>query len=94
MQLSVYFIQITNSENVCFSMTGSRDSKLALWRVDAESCDKNLSSHSIQVPDYATKKPEVSKACEKAQKVRALSYHEDRKVSGIRTKSQCLQQAR
>ena len=77
-----------------FLVTGSRDSKLALWRVDAESCDKNLSSHNIQVPDYATKKPEVSKACEKAQKVRALSYHEDRKVSSIRTNSQCLQQAR
>lgn len=67
-------------------LTGSRDSKLALWRVDMadNDCDETVAvpstSNSIQVPDYAITTPVVSRLCEKAQKVRALAYHDDRKA--------------
>lgn len=66
--------------------TGSRDSKLALWRVEmAESDPTEIStlpstSTGIPVPDYAITTPVVSRFCEKAQKVRALAYNDDRKV--------------
>lgn len=38
------------------------------------------SSTGIPVPDYAITTPVVSRFCEKAQKVRALAYNDDRKV--------------
>jgi hypothetical protein len=73
------------NESVLF-VAGSRDSKLALWRVEMSDNDGEedvslpSSSINIQVPDYAITTPVVSRLCEKAQKVRALAYHDERKA--------------
>ncbi|KAK3098377.1 hypothetical protein FSP39_018955 [Pinctada imbricata] len=66
-----------------FIVTGSRDSKLALWRVDEEICDVQKSDITKSMPDYTVRKPEISTMCEKAQKVRALSYNDDRKELAV-----------
>lgn len=72
-----------------YLVTGSRDSKLALWRVEmAESDPAEIStlpssSTGIPVPDYAITTPVVSRFCEKAQKVRALAYNDDRKELAV-----------
>ena len=75
LQESIYFD--------CYLILGSRDSQLALWKVDLENLDSNVSTEasSLQIPEYVIKKPEVVKLCDKAQKVRALCFDHHRKVS-------------
>lgn len=61
--------------------TGSRDSRLALWRVDEMDEHKTSPMTSLYIPEYAIKKPLFSKTCEKAVKVRALSINHTKKAS-------------
>ncbi|XP_074650193.1 DDB1- and CUL4-associated factor 12-like [Tubulanus polymorphus] len=60
-----------------FLVTGSRDSCMALWCVkdDEDSYVSNMKS--LQVPEYTIKKPLTIKACDNAEKVRALAYNEN-----------------
>ena len=62
----------------CFE--GSRDSQLALWKVDTLDSSESTEANSLQFPEYIIKKPEVVKLCDKAEKVRALCFDYNRKV--------------
>lgn len=67
-----------------FLVTGSRDNKLGLWQInnsDDESPTSPLSS--LQVPEYNFKSPLLVKECADAKKVRALSYHADRRELAV-----------
>lgn len=68
-----------------FVLTGSRDSQLALWKVDLDNLDSHVTTEasSLQIPEYVIKKPEVVKLCDKAQKVRALCFDHNRKELGV-----------
>ena len=59
---------------------GSRDSCIALWKVDSHDDEQTSKMTNLFVPEYAIKKPTVVKLCEKAQKVRALSINDNRQV--------------
>lgn len=61
-----------------FLVTGSRDSRIALWWVKEEETDMDSSVSgfkSLQVPEYAIKNPVCTQSCRKAEKVRALAYN-------------------
>ncbi|XP_061174137.1 DDB1- and CUL4-associated factor 12-like isoform X2 [Saccostrea echinata] len=77
-----------------YLVTGSRDSKLALWRVETADTDSDdnepSSSTGIHMPDYAITKPVISRLCEKAQKVRALAYHDERKELAVLSLNGCF----
>ena len=64
--------------SICY--LGSRDSQLALWKVDNLDSSESTEAKSLQFPEYVIKKPEVVKLCDKAQKVRALCFDYSRKV--------------
>ncbi|XP_033749617.1 DDB1- and CUL4-associated factor 12-like [Pecten maximus] len=67
-----------------FLVTGSRDSRLCLWRVDnTEDIDQTSRLQSLQVPEYAIKGPESVEYCDKANKVRALCYNDYRKELAV-----------
>ncbi|XP_052100678.1 DDB1- and CUL4-associated factor 12-like [Mytilus californianus] len=66
-----------------YVLTGSRDSQLALWKVDNLEKNESTESTSLQFPEYTIKKPEVVKLCDKAQKVRALCFDYNRKELGV-----------
>lgn len=61
-----------------FVVTGSRDSKLGLWKIDTRDDEPTSPLSSLQVPEYSIKSPLMVKECDDARKVRALSYHCDR----------------
>ncbi|XP_064607829.1 DDB1- and CUL4-associated factor 12-like isoform X2 [Liolophura sinensis] len=66
-----------------FVVTGSRDSKLSLWKIHSNEDSETSRLKSLQVPEYIIKRPEVIKTCEKAKKVRALAYNDRRTELGI-----------
>ena len=67
-------------------ISGSRDSYLALWRMDTkEDSDKTSRLQSLQVPEYSIKRPETYEICDKALKVRALAYNNLRQVNITQT---------
>jgi hypothetical protein len=66
--------------HICHSFEGSRDSQLALWKVDNLDSSELTEAKSLQFPEYVIKKPEVVKLCDKAEKVRALCFDNNRKV--------------
>lgn len=66
-----------------YVLTGSRDSQLALWRVENLDSSDSTEKKSLQFPEYVIKKPEVVKLCDKAQKVRALCFDYNRKELGV-----------
>ena len=62
-------------------ISGSRDSQLGLWQINKSEDEPPTSpSSSLQVPEYSIKSPLLVKQCPDARKVRALSYHNDRRV--------------
>jgi len=64
-----------------YDTSGSRDSRLGLWRIDGvEDTDVSPQS-SLQVPEYSFKTPLMINECSDAKKVRALAYRQERKVS-------------
>ncbi|XP_067665044.1 DDB1- and CUL4-associated factor 12-like [Haliotis asinina] len=62
-----------------FVLSGSRDNNLALWKID--NCDDDRSSHvnNLFIPEYTVKHPVTVQYCQKAEKVRALAFHKERK---------------
>ncbi|XP_046584894.1 DDB1- and CUL4-associated factor 12-like [Haliotis rubra] len=62
-----------------FVLSGSRDNNLALWKID--NCDDDRSSHinNLFIPEYSVKHPVTVQHCQKAEKVRALAFHKERK---------------
>lgn len=66
-----------------YVVTGSRDSQLALWKVDTLDSSESTEANSLQFPEYIIKKPEVVKLCDKAEKVRALCFDYNRKELGV-----------
>ncbi|KAL5005380.1 hypothetical protein ScPMuIL_018836 [Solemya velum] len=68
-----------------FVVSGSRDNKIALWKVS--NSDESFTSRMkhLHVPEYAIMKPEVVEDVQKAQKVRALSYNSNREELGVLT---------
>ncbi|KAK7477820.1 hypothetical protein BaRGS_00030898 [Batillaria attramentaria] len=63
-----------------FLVTGSRDSHIALWRIDNVDESRTSRMSCLYVPEYAIKKPLFSRPCEKATKVRALCVNRCRKI--------------
>lgn len=76
-----------------FVVTGSRDSKMALWLIQDESDETAASSKtsessqdrgsSMDVPLYGHIRPQVIAECNKAEKVRALAYHSKRQELAV-----------
>ncbi|PVD19977.1 hypothetical protein C0Q70_20471 [Pomacea canaliculata] len=66
-----------------FLVTGSRDSLLALWRVDNVDDSRTSRMTCLYVPEYAIKKPIFTKPCEKALKVRALTINHRRSEMAV-----------
>lgn len=67
-----------------FLVTGSRDSRLCLWRVHNKGEGDDTSRlQSLQVPEYAIAWPEAIEYCDKANKVRALCYNDLRKELAV-----------
>ncbi|XP_050400542.1 DDB1- and CUL4-associated factor 12 [Patella vulgata] len=66
-----------------FLISGSRDSRLALWKIDSAEDDKSSRMTNLFIPEYDIKKPLEICDVPKAQKVRALAYHVNRKELGI-----------
>lgn len=64
-----------------FVVTGSRDSKMALWQVKDE--EMGPSEHganvhkSLHIPEYSTVHPVRLQTCRKAAKVRAMTYNQN-----------------
>ncbi|ELT97249.1 hypothetical protein CAPTEDRAFT_101926 [Capitella teleta] len=70
-----------------FLVSGSRDSKLILWKFDEDdvskappssSLHKHLEEDQLYVPQHSFCKPVVTKECKEAQRIRALAYSSDR----------------
>lgn len=66
-----------------FLVTGSRDSRLGLWKMDMVDDFDSCHLTSLQVPEYGTVSPLLVKECEDARKVRALAYHDFRKELAV-----------
>lgn len=66
-----------------FLVTGSRDSKLGLWRIDGSEAVDSSPVTSLQVPEYSITEPLLVKECSDARKVRALAYHDERKELAV-----------
>ena len=63
---------------------GSRDNQLGLWQINNSDDEPPTSPlSSLQVPEYNFKIPLLVKPCDDAKKVRALSYHSDRRVGSF-----------
>lgn len=56
-----------------FFVTGSRDTKIALWRVPTDTEDIRCSR---EIPLHSTLSPVIVRNCKKAEKVRALAFNE------------------
>jgi DDB1- and CUL4-associated factor 12 len=56
-----------------FLVSGSRDTRIALWRINEESFEKEPGT--AEVPNYKTIRAVSIKECKSAQKVRALTYN-------------------
>uniref|UniRef100_T1JPI7 DDB1- and CUL4-associated factor 12 beta-propeller domain-containing protein n=1 Tax=Strigamia maritima TaxID=126957 RepID=T1JPI7_STRMM len=54
-----------------FFVTGSRDTSLALWRVD----DTQSNCHRSGIPSHYIMHPLIVRQCQKAEKVRALAFN-------------------
>ncbi|KAL4227384.1 DDB1- and CUL4-associated factor 12 [Mactra antiquata] len=66
-----------------FLVTGSRDSRLGLWKINGTDDIDSSPLTSLQVPEYCFTAPLLVKECADARKVRALAYHDERKELGV-----------
>ncbi|KAK3583565.1 hypothetical protein CHS0354_026154 [Potamilus streckersoni] len=66
-----------------FCVSGSRDSRLCLWKIGNDD-DSSSSPHlNLQVPEYTMKNPIAIRDVDKSVKVRALAYFDDRRELGV-----------
>ncbi|XP_013378753.1 DDB1- and CUL4-associated factor 12 [Lingula anatina] len=67
-----------------FLVTGSRDSKMALWQVKDDDDGSVSKLKSLQVPEYVISKPVAVRQCRRAEKVRALAYNKrDQEIAAL-----------